>query len=102
MKDLIELLADFQELNTNNFGVDEVAKLNAWSIAAHTAIEALQRENEALRKDAELLDFVEEHPHLSLRKYKNRWSFVGLTNYEYSTFGTAREAIQATLDAGKY
>jgi hypothetical protein len=69
---------------------------------AADTIEAMQRENEALRKDAELLDFVEEHPHLSLRKYKNRWSFVGLTNYEYSTFGTAREAIQATLDAGKY
>lgn len=61
-----------------------------------------QASEPASPSDAELLDFIEEHPHLALRKHKNRWSFVGLTNYEYPTFETAREAIKAALVASTY
>ena len=42
MTDYTKLLSDFPEINPANYGDDEVNALNAWGIAAHTAIEALQ------------------------------------------------------------
>ena len=42
MSDYTKLLSDFPEINPANYGDDEVNALNAWGIAAHTAIEALQ------------------------------------------------------------
>lgn len=73
-----------------------IAMLQAYgaACAAHAREMALS--------DSELLDFVEAHPHLTLRNHKKRWSFVGLTNYEYTTFDTARAAIKATLEASEY
>jgi hypothetical protein len=42
MNTLIERLANFPEINPANYTDDDVNALNAWGIAAHTAIEALQ------------------------------------------------------------
>lgn len=42
--DLMKLLGDFPEINPSNYGDDDVNALNAWGIAAHTALEALGRE----------------------------------------------------------
>ena len=76
-----------------------IAMLQAYGqqCAAHAREMALSELN-----DAELLDFVEAHPHLTLRNHKKRWSFVGMTAYEYATFDTARAAIKATLEASEY
>lgn len=48
MTDYTKLMDEFPEINPANYGDDEVNALNAWGIAAHTAIEALQAENERL------------------------------------------------------
>lgn len=47
--------------------------------------------------DSSRINFVEAHPEMNLRKYKNHWSFVGFTNYEYPTFKTLREAIDEAM-----
>jgi hypothetical protein len=52
---LIELLQDFPEINPANYGDDDVNALNAWGIAAHKAIEALQAENESSKRQHHLL-----------------------------------------------
>lgn len=94
-------------------GLEDVAALATVGSTYPELMEYLQSEIEKAKthpqatepappSDAELLDFIEEHPHLALRKHKNRWSFVGLTNYEYPTFETAREAIKAALVASTY
>ena len=50
MTDYTKLLSDFPEINPANYGDDEVNALNAWGIAAHTAIEALQAKLDAAPK----------------------------------------------------
>lgn len=54
MTDIMKLLGDFPEINPANYGDDEVNALNAWGIAAHTAIEALQAENASLLQQAQI------------------------------------------------
>jgi hypothetical protein len=82
-----------------------VAKSDAYNKgfadARHAAAELVAASVQQDKQDAELLDFVEAHPEMSLRKHKKRWSFVGFTNYEYETFPTAREAIRAAMAARK-
>lgn len=51
--------------------------------------------------DTELLDFVAQHPEMTLRCHKKRWVFIGFTNYEYEVFKTPREAIAAALAADR-
>ena len=50
MKDLIGLLSDFPEINASNYGDDEVNALNAWGIAAHTALEQQAEEITKLKE----------------------------------------------------
>ena len=50
-EDLMKLLGDFPEINPSNYGDDDVNALNAWGIAAHTALEALGREVEQWKVD---------------------------------------------------
>lgn len=45
--------------------------------------------------DTMRLDWLEEHTQFTLRKYKKRWSCAKITNYEYNTYATMREAIDA-------
>ena len=49
--------------------------------------------------DTARLDFMQSHPEMSLRHRKRRWAFVGFTNYEYPTFPSIREAIDAAIAA---
>lgn len=49
-EDLMKLLGDFPEINPSNYGDDDVNALNAWGIAAHTALEALGREVAELKQ----------------------------------------------------
>ena len=59
--------------------------------------EALQAECEKLRKDAERLDFIAQHPGW-LRSHKGRWGCVSpFTNYSYPVFKTPRDAIDAAM-----
>lgn len=58
---------------------------------------AAEAKIEALRKDAERLDFIESQNHKTLRFHKKKWSFEGFTNYEYSVFRSLREAIDAAM-----
>jgi hypothetical protein len=62
-------------------------------------LEAAEAERSILRSDKERLEFIECSPDLHLRYRKGRWSFVGLTNYPYSTHRTLREAIDAAMKA---
>jgi hypothetical protein len=57
----------------------------------------LLAEVERMRVDAERLNFIQANPKLRLCNYKRRWALVGLTNYEYDTFKTVREAIDAAI-----
>lgn len=50
-EDLMKLMGDFPEINPSNYGDDDVNALNAWGIAAHTALEALGREVEQWKVD---------------------------------------------------
>jgi len=50
---LIELLDTFPEINPANYGDDDVNALNAWGIAAHTALEAQAKQIEALQADVD-------------------------------------------------
>lgn len=52
---LIEMMQDFPEINPANYGDDEVNALNAWGIAAHKAIEALQADYNAKCSELELV-----------------------------------------------
>lgn len=54
MTDFMKLLGDFPEINPANYGDDDVNALNAWGIAAHTAIEELQAENASLLQQAQI------------------------------------------------
>lgn len=47
--------------------------------------------------DTARFNFIEANPTKSLRYHKKRWAFVGLTSYEYETYSTAREAIDAVM-----
>ena len=52
-----------------------------------------------LEKDAARMSFVEAHPGW-LRHHKKHWQCVNpCTNYEYSVFTTARQAIDAAMQA---
>lgn len=50
-------------------------------------------------KDTERLDFIAAHPEMQLSCHKKRWGFIGFTNYEFDTFLTPREAIDAAIAA---
>ena len=54
MTDHTKLLSDFPQINPSNYGDDEVNAMNAWGIAAQTAIEELQGENERLKRELEI------------------------------------------------
>jgi|SRR5690606_1290397 len=61
-------------------------------------VDALQAECERLRKDAERLDFIAQHPGW-LRSHKGRWGCVSpFTNYSYPVFKTPRDAIDAAME----
>lgn len=47
--------------------------------------------------DTERLDFIEKNPNLPLRHYKQHWSMIGFSSYEYGVFKTAREAIDDAI-----
>lgn len=49
--------------------------------------------------DTLMLDWLEANPHYQLRKHKGHWSCARIgTNYPYSVFKTAREAIQWAMN----
>jgi len=47
--------------------------------------------------DAMRLDWLEENTQFTLRKYKKHWSCAKITNHEYNTYATMREAIDAAM-----
>ena len=47
--------------------------------------------------DAMRLDWLEENTQFTLRKYKKHWSCAKVTNYEYNTYATMREAIDPAM-----
>lgn len=44
------------------------------------------------------LDWLEKNTDFSLNFRKNRWSCTRLTSYEYNTYKTMREAIDAAMN----
>ena len=55
---------------------------------------------DSVLEDAALLDFIAQHPEMSLRHRKGKWAFVGFTNYEYEMLPSLREAIRAARKQG--
>ena len=53
MTDTQELLESSFELNLNNYGPEDVERLNDWAINAYRALEALQAENARLIKECD-------------------------------------------------
>ena len=48
--------------------------------------------------DTDRLDFIQANPSRSLRQRKGRWAFPrACTSYEYTTYRTVREAIDAAM-----
>lgn len=63
---------------------------------AAAMLRQLLAENDALREDAERLDFIEAHPHIALKWHRKcKWWIETSVNYENDCFATAREAIDA-------
>lgn len=76
---------------------DGPAEFNDVALIRLSDYEALQAECEKLRKDAERLDFIAQHPGW-LRSHKGRWGCVSpFTNYSYPVFKTPRDAIDAAM-----
>lgn len=49
--------------------------------------------------DAERLDWLEQHPEFTLRKYKRNWFCIkATTNYEFNVYPTMREPIDAAIN----
>lgn len=61
----------------------------------------LTAEVEALRADAERINFIEANPNKRLCFRKGYWSMQGLTSYEYPVFKTLREAIDFAMKEKK-
>ena len=105
MKTANELVFEFPEQNMLNLEHDAVTKLNGWGIEAAAMlrsqakeIEQLKKERDALKADAERLNYLQANPGKVLRCHKNRWSLVALTSYPYPVFKTIREAIDAAME----
>lgn len=48
--------------------------------------------------DTARIDWLEHHPEFTVRKHKKRWMCTKFTNYEFNTYPTMREAIDAAID----
>ncbi len=44
------------------------------------------------------LNWLEQNTDFSLNFHKKRWSCIRFTNYEYNTYKTMREAIDAAMN----
>jgi len=44
------------------------------------------------------LNWLEQNTDWTLRFYKKRWSCTRITSYEYNTYKTMREAIDAAMN----
>ena len=74
-----------------NLSMDQVIRMQAETIQEQQDIIL------AMQDDADRLNWLEEHPAWRLEMRKQRWSCVALTNYEYLTFKTPREAIDNAM-----
>lgn len=65
-------------------------------VVVQSMLVQLLAENDALREDAERLDFVEKNPHIALKWHRKcKWWMDTSINYEKDCFATARQAIDA-------
>ena len=96
---LLQRIAELEQRNSDLH--EDVQRFKKHALNEKAARLELERHLEEAQKDAERLDFIEKNPLLRLRMFKKHWSYIGITNYEYPAFKTAREAIDAAMQKGQ-
>ena len=72
------MMSTFQELNLNNYGPDDVERLNQWAIDAHSELIALRKELEDAKKDAARYRWIKAHPFGTVDRFQGKYRTSGL------------------------